>query len=57
MKYIKIIADIKDYKSSEHLDLLRGLAAFIVCFGHLRNLFFVDYGQVQHKNIFMQILY
>ncbi len=56
-KYIQLISDIKGYKSSEHLDLLRGIAAFLVCFGHLRNLFFVDYTQAENKNIILQIVY
>ena len=29
-----------------HLDYLRGLSALLVCMGHLRNVFFVDYNDV-----------
>ena len=28
-------------------DLFRGLAAFLVCIGHVRNAFWVDYGEIQ----------
>lgn len=31
--------------SSDHLDLVRGIAAIAVLLGHLRNLFFVDFSQ------------
>ena len=29
-----------------HLDFLRGLSALLVCMGHLRNVFFVNYNEV-----------
>lgn len=31
------------------LDLFRGVAALMVCFGHIRNAFWVDYGDIQVK--------
>ena len=39
------------------MDLARGLAAFSVFAGHLRNLFFVDYAGVRHKNLLVRALH
>jgi peptidoglycan/LPS O-acetylase OafA/YrhL len=39
------------------LDLLRGASALIVCMGHLKNVFLVDYGHVQNPNFLSQMLY
>ena len=36
-----------------HLDYLRGLSALLVCMGHLRNVFFVDYNDVLAVNSFL----
>jgi len=43
--------------ASAHLDLIRGLAAWAVMWGHLRALFFVDFRQIQHRNSLLGILY
>lgn len=34
-------------KASVLLDVVRGVAALLVCLGHWRNIFFVDYGEVK----------
>ncbi len=40
-----------------NLDLLRGLAALLVCAGHLRAFLFVDFGQVTSPGIFDRMFY
>jgi peptidoglycan/LPS O-acetylase OafA/YrhL len=40
-------SNINKYNPS--LDLFRGLAAILVCVGHIRNAFWVDYGEIQVK--------
>jgi peptidoglycan/LPS O-acetylase OafA/YrhL len=42
---------------SAHLDLIRGLAAWAVMWGHLRALFFVDFPQIQNPGVFLKIIY
>lgn len=37
--------------------MLRGIAAFVVLFGHWRNIFFVDWRQVHHRNILLAFFY
>jgi peptidoglycan/LPS O-acetylase OafA/YrhL len=44
-------------RASTHLDLIRGMAALAVLANHLRNLFFVNYPQIQHKNVVLTALY
>lgn len=56
IKLIPVVS-VKGFRSSEHLDLIRGISAWAVCIGHLRNLFFVDYESINNKNIFIKILY
>jgi peptidoglycan/LPS O-acetylase OafA/YrhL len=36
---------LRDSASSDHLDLVRGLAAIAVLLGYLRNLYFVDFSE------------
>ena len=43
--------------ASAHLDLIRGLAAWAVMWGHLRALFFIDFQQIQHRNPLLKIVY
>ena len=43
--------------ASAHLDVIRGLAAWAVMWGHLRALFFVDYPQVQNRGLPLEFLY
>ena len=43
--------------ASIHLDAIRGLAALLVFFGHLRALFFVPYPSVLHPNALITALY
>ncbi|HZY61651.1 MAG TPA: acyltransferase [Edaphobacter sp.] len=44
----------RDTNASVLLDLLRGIAALLVLFGHWRNLLFVDYPQLPaHKSLFL----
>ena len=44
--------------SSDHLDLVRGLAALAVMLGHLRNLFFVDSYEIRgYSNLLIKIIY
>jgi peptidoglycan/LPS O-acetylase OafA/YrhL len=44
--------------SSDHLDLVRGLAALAVMLGHLRKLFFVDSPEIRgHSNLLLEIMY
>lgn len=40
-------SNIKNY--NPWLDLFRGMAALLVCVGHIRNAFLVDYGDIQVK--------
>lgn len=44
-------------QASAHLDLVRCVAALIVMVGHLRSLFFVEYSQILHRNLPVQVLY
>lgn len=39
------------------LDLLRGIAALLVCAGHIRNFLFVDFGSVVNPNLFDRLFY
>ena len=43
--------------SSDHLDMVRGLAALAVMLGHLRFLFFVDLSEVANSNPIVKLLY
>jgi peptidoglycan/LPS O-acetylase OafA/YrhL len=43
--------------ASANLDLIRGLAAWAVMWGHLRALFFVDFQQLQNSSPFLNVLY
>ncbi len=38
-------------------DLLRGIAALLVCAGHIRNFLFVDFGEVANPNYFDKLFY
>jgi peptidoglycan/LPS O-acetylase OafA/YrhL len=42
---------------SAHLDLIRGLAAWAVMWGHLRGLFFVDFQHVQRRRVWLGAIY
>ena len=42
---------------SAHLDLIRGLAAWAVMWGHLRGLFFVDFPQVTRHSVWLGSIY
>ena len=42
---------------SVHLDAIRGMAALAVFLEHWRNLFFVDYSQLQHFGILVKVFY
>src|SRR4051794_24434433 len=44
-------------RASVHLDMVRGVAALAVFFGHARNLFLVDYGEMENKGILSSALY
>jgi peptidoglycan/LPS O-acetylase OafA/YrhL len=44
-------------QASAHLNTLRAVAAFVVLMGHWRNIFFVDWPQVQHRNMLLALLY
>jgi peptidoglycan/LPS O-acetylase OafA/YrhL len=47
-----------DKKKYANLDIIRGLSALLVCVGHLRNVFFVDYSKLDHNpNLFEKIFY
>ncbi|WP_162173483.1 hypothetical protein [Pseudacidobacterium ailaaui] len=41
-------------QASVLLDLLRALAALLVCLEHWRNLFYVDYGQIASHRILLR---
>jgi peptidoglycan/LPS O-acetylase OafA/YrhL len=43
--------------ASDHLDMIRGLAALAVLIGHARSLFFVDFDRVQNPGPVVQFLY
>ncbi len=42
---------------SAHLDLMRGIAAWAVMWGHVRGNFFVDFQELQHPNLFLKAVY
>lgn len=44
-------------QASAHLDMLRGIAAFAVLFEHWRSIFFVNWPEVQQKNLFLAFFY
>jgi len=44
-------------RASTHLDLIRGLAAVAVAANHLRNLFFINFPQLEHKTAPIAVLY
>jgi peptidoglycan/LPS O-acetylase OafA/YrhL len=43
--------------ASAHLDLIRGLAAWAVMWGHLRALFFVDFQHIVRNSPWLRVLY
>jgi peptidoglycan/LPS O-acetylase OafA/YrhL len=43
--------------ASAHLDLIRATAAWLVLWGHIRNLFFVDFESVQHRSPLVKAIY
>jgi peptidoglycan/LPS O-acetylase OafA/YrhL len=43
--------------ASAHLDLIRAVAAWLVMWGHLRNLFFVDFEYVEHGGRLVKVIY
>jgi peptidoglycan/LPS O-acetylase OafA/YrhL len=43
--------------ASAHLDLIRGLAAWAVMWGHLRADFFVDFSQLEHRGPLLKVMY
>jgi peptidoglycan/LPS O-acetylase OafA/YrhL len=43
--------------ASAHLDLIRAVAAWLVMWGHLRNLFFVDFENVEHGSRLVKVVY
>jgi peptidoglycan/LPS O-acetylase OafA/YrhL len=44
-------------RTSVHLDLIRGVAALAVMFGHLRGLFFITFPFISHKSLVISVLY
>ena len=44
-------------RASTNLDLIRGLAALAVAANHLRNVFFVNFPQLEHKSAPIAVLY
>jgi peptidoglycan/LPS O-acetylase OafA/YrhL len=44
-------------QASAHLDMVRGIAALAVLFGHWRSMFFVDWAQVRQQNLFLEFFY
>jgi len=49
--------EVKGFRCSEHLDALRGVAAILVLFGHLRNIFFVDHHEILQSNLVISAVY
>ena len=47
----------RDSDASDHLDMIRGLAAVAVLMGHARHLFFVDGGEVTNFTLPLRMLY
>lgn len=43
--------------ASIHLDAIRGLAALLVFWSHIRALFFAPYESVAHRNVLVKVLY
>ncbi len=43
--------------ASAHLDLIRAIAAWLVMWGHIRNLFFVDFESVEHASRLVKVIY
>ncbi|MEZ4800700.1 MAG: acyltransferase family protein [Flavobacteriales bacterium] len=46
-----------DSKQLLWLDLLRGIAAFLVLIGHLRSITFVDFSLIQNPSVFVKFFY
>jgi peptidoglycan/LPS O-acetylase OafA/YrhL len=46
-----------NYRRNLWLDLVRGLSALIVCFGHLRNAIMVDYSNLEHPGVVVKAFY
>lgn len=44
-------------QASAHLNMVRGIAAFAVLFGHWRSIFFVDWPLVHHQNLLLAFFY
>jgi peptidoglycan/LPS O-acetylase OafA/YrhL len=49
--------DFRSSYASVHLDLIRGLSALAVLFGHARGLFFVDHRELESPGILVQFVY
>src|ERR1700722_20644284 len=43
--------------ASAHLDLIRGLAAWVVMWDHSRSLFFVSYDQLEARSLALKLFY
>lgn len=57
LKFI-IPSDLKiSRNASTSLDFIRGAAALLVMIGHLRNLLFVEYADVERLNLFVKLFY
>jgi peptidoglycan/LPS O-acetylase OafA/YrhL len=55
-----MITERKEFRSSYasvHLDLIRGLSALAVLFGHMRGLFFVDYVTLAAPSLIVRLFY
>jgi peptidoglycan/LPS O-acetylase OafA/YrhL len=44
-------------QASAHLNMLRGIAAFVVLLGHWRSIFFVDWPQVRRQTFILRLFY
>jgi len=57
MHFRGLLRDIRGTRSSERLDVVRALAALEVMCLHLRDLFFVDYPQLDHPTLWLTAPY
>jgi peptidoglycan/LPS O-acetylase OafA/YrhL len=49
--------DLKNHRSTDHLDALRAIAALAVVAAHVRGLFFVDHAQLTQSNVVLSFFY
>jgi peptidoglycan/LPS O-acetylase OafA/YrhL len=57
MRFAPRLDRINNTRASDHLNLIRGLAAFAVLVGHTRALFFTNYSSLSKPSFLLKLLY